>query len=284
MHFLTNDVDWIDKTLTILKSKFKSSAFTSGNATELLSRKKDYSKGTTYKILHELTIRGALTRLGQGRYRFPTAHSVSLSNSFTISDSVPDKFLPKANENIKKVLEKIGLKFMITGPSLLYPFIHHFPRRMIQLIYVIKGGGETAQEALKKEGFHCLLKPSRAEVKFALHEFDEQDILVIREVSNFEGEVDGVADLERALVDTYFEATRNKISFPPEEFGRMISKIIERKKVNISHLLKLAGRRTIKPEFRTIIEHIISDLNIQGPHSENEYVKAVILGINSEKR
>jgi len=64
----------------------------------------------------------------------------------------------------------------------------------------------------------------------------------------------------------------------------MASKIITTKKVNISHILKLAGRRGIKAEFRTIIEHLVPDLKIQGPHTVNKNVKAVLSGINSEKR
>jgi len=173
---------------------------------------------------------------------------------------------------------------MITGPSLLYPFMHHFPRRMVHLVYVRKGGGESAREALREAGLRRLLRPSREETTLALEEFPEEDLFVVREVSDFKGESNGVADLERALVDTYFETTRKRIPFPPEELGRIASRAISTGRVNVSHLLMLAGRRGVKGELRTILERSMRGLRVPGAHVSNRKVDSVLAGIAAEER
>jgi len=272
-------MDWREEGLSLLNSRLGARIFAAEEAARLLSEEKGFSKGTTYRLLHDLVKKSKLAKLGRGLYRFPKPFTVSVTERIRISDSVSVISVPESDEVARKALEDRGLKFMITGPSLLYPFVHHFPRRMIHLIYVIKGGGENAREVLKESGLRCLLKSSREEIKLALQEFPEKDLFIIRESSDFEGEVRGVADLERALVDTYFEATRRRIPFPPEEVGRMASRAIATKKVNISHLLELAGRRGIKAEFRTILEDLVPDLKLPGLHVKNDKVEAVLAGI-----
>jgi len=271
---------WREEALRLLNLKLGAKTFTAEEAARLLSKEKGFSKGTTYRLLHDLAKKNKLAKLGRGLYRFPETFTISVTER--ISESVSVIGLPESDETARRALKDRGLKFMITGLSLLSVFVHHFPRRMIHLVYVVKGGGENARGALKESGLRCLLKPSRNEIKLALEEFPEKDVFVIRESSDFEGEVGGVADLERALVDTYFEATRGRIPFPPEEVGRMVSKAIATRKVNISHLLELAGRRGIKGEFRTILENLVPDLKLPGLHVRNDKVDAVLAGIGGE--
>jgi hypothetical protein len=275
---------WNEETLKLLKSKLGAQTFTAGEAVTLLSNEKGYSSGTTYRLIHDLVGTGKLVKLGQGLYRFPRKIKISLTDSVRISDSVSVTPIPEVDEIAKRGLLAKGVKFMITGPSLLYPFVHHFPRKMIHLIYVTKGGGENAIEALKEAKLRCLLRPSREEINLALNEFPEKDLFVIRESLDIEGEVDGVAILERALVDTYFETTRRRIPLAPEEFGRMASSVFATKKVSISQLLRLAGRRGIRSEIRTILEELLPDLKLAGTHVMNVHVKSVLAGLASEER
>ena len=173
---------------------------------------------------------------------------------------------------------------MITGPSLLSPFIHYFPRKMIHLVYVMKGAGENAMDGLRDAGLRCLLRPNRAEINLALSEFPENDLFIIRESAGIEGAVDGTAILERAFVDTYFETTRRRIPLAAEEFGRMASNAIATRHMSVSHLLRLAGRRGIRPEVRTILENLIPELELPGVHIENDHVRRVLKGITSMDR
>lgn len=275
---------WNEEALKLLDSKLGAKTFTAEEAVRLLSKKRGFSAGTTYRLVHDLVEAGKLVKLGRGFYRFPRKFKISLSESVGLSESVSTMSVPDVDETAKSALLTRGIKFMVTGPSLLYPFVHHFPRKMIHLIYVTKGGGENAMEALKKARLRSLLRPSRDEINLALREFPENNLFVIRESSDIEGEAGVIAELERALVDTYFETTRKRIPLPPEEFGRMVSNAFATKKVSISRLLMLAGRRGVKSEMRTVLEKLEPDLKLLGPHRKNENVERVLAGISSEER
>jgi hypothetical protein len=275
---------WNEEGLKVLDAKFGTKTFTAEDAVKLLSKEKGFSAGTTYRLIHDLVGKGKLAKLGRGFYRFPRKIKISLSDTVKLSESTSTMLVHDVDEIAKRALLAKGIKFMITGPSLLYTFVHHFPRKMIHLIYVTKGGGENAMEALKEADLRCLLRPSRDEINLALNEFPERDLFVIRESLDIEGETNGIALLERALVDTYFETTRRRIPLSPEEFGRMTSNVFATRKVSISRLLLLAGRRGIRAEIRTILERLLPGLDLPGAHVRNVHVKSVLAGIASEER
>jgi len=284
LHFLTKGMTWEEKAYRLLRLRLGGKSFTASEAARVLSKEGKLSTGTTYRLLHDLVKTGRLERLGRGLYRLPSKPMVVPGEITGKSASRSGTLLANADETARRVLVDRGIRFMITGPSLLYPFIHHFPRRMVHLVYVMEGGGESARERLREAGLRCLLRPSREEIRLALEEFPEEDLFVVREISDFKGESNGVADLERALVDTYFETTRKRIPFPSQEVGRMASKAISTGKVNVSHLLMLAGRRGVKGELRTVLERSMRGLRVPGTHVSNRKVEDVLAGIAAEER
>ncbi len=283
LHFLTSGMSWEEKAHRLLRLRLGGKPFAASEAARVLSKERKLSIGTTYRLLHDLVRTGRLEKLGRGLYHFPSKPKAILGE-IAGRPASSGTSLPEADETVRRVLEDRGIRFMITGPSLLYPFIHHFPRRMIHLVYVMEGGGESAREALREVGLRALLRPSREEIRLALEEFPEDDLFVLREISDFRGESNGVADLERALVDTYFETTRKRIPFPPEELGRIASRAISTGRVNVSHLLMLAGRRGVKGELRTVLERSMHGLRVPGAHVSNRKVESVLAGIAAEER
>ena len=284
LHFLTCLMNWEEAALELLDSKLGAKAFTAERAVRLLHKHRHFSAGTTYRLIHDLIEKGSLVKLGRGVYRLPRKFAVPLSEGTRLSDDVPSLSVPSVDEVARRALLERGIEFLITGPSLLYPFAHHLPRKMIHLIYVVRGGGDNAIEALKEAGLRCLLKPSRDETSLAMAEFPEGDLFIVRESLDLTGAVEGAAILERALIDTYFETTRRRIPLAGEEFGRIASNAFATKTVSISHLLMLAGRRGIRPELRTIVERLIPDLELPGAHVMNKNVESVLTGIASEAR
>ena len=284
LHFLTYLMSWEEAALKRLDAKLGGKAFTAEEAVRLLHKDRRFSAGTTYRLIHDFIENGNLVKLGRGLYRIPRESTVSLSESTRLSHDIPSVSIPDVDEIARRALLERGIPFMITGPSLLYPFAHHFPRKMIHLVYVVNGGGDNAIEALKEKGLRSLLKPSRDETNLALTEFPEADLFIVRESLDITGAVDGAATLERALVDTYFETTRRRIPLAAEEFGRMASNAFATKPMSISHLLMLAGRRGVRPELRTVIEKLIPDLELPGAHVNNKKVESVLKGIASEAR
>ncbi len=264
---------WEDTALEILRSELNSRIFRADDVFKLLNKKKGYSRGTAYRILHDLCKKGLMERLGRGIYKI--LKTVKLKETVIVSASVTVDIIPGSLTKARDLLRNKGIEFMLTGGSLVYHFFHHLPKRLIHLIYVKKGSGEVAVTLLREAEIRALLNPSRSEINIALENFPERDIFVIREFMELPGNIDGNASIERALVDLYFESTRKRIPFSEEETGRILSKVLRTEPINFSHLLMLAARRGIREEMEAIAKFVHPELPIKGK-SENKYVKKVV--------
>lgn len=270
---------WERKALDVLRFNFNGKSFSTKDAFEVLNVEKGYAKGTVYRILHDLNDKGLVERLGRGIYRIPKI--IEIKEKIKLSDKVEVKIIPGPLSEAKNLLNEKGIEFMITGGSVLYRFYHHLPRRLIHLIYVIKGSGEYAVNSLREIGLRALLNPKLGEISMALENFVERDFFVIREFSVLLGDSDGCASLERALVDLYFESTRKKIPYPEEEVGRIFSKVLRNERMNISNLFMLASRRGIKEEIKVIIKFIMPEVPIEIKNNI-KYVNRVLKSIEKE--
>lgn len=273
-------MDWIDSASKLLKIKFSERAFSTAEALKLLRREKGYSAGTVYRFLHELTKRGHVSKLGRGLYRMSSESiEVTLRETISVSAKVTVEFTSGPLMEAEKVLKRVGIDFMITGPSTLTRYHHHLPRRLIHLIYVIKGAGETATESLTQAGQRPLLNPSTQEIKLALEMFPDRDIFVVREFSELKGNSEGRATPERALVDTYFEGTRERIPYPKTEIGHIIINALRDTDLRITRLLSLANRRNVAPEFKAILKELMPDLPVEGAEV-NKHVVSVLQALD----
>lgn len=264
---------WKNTALEVLKSKFNSGIFGVKGAFKALNERKGYSRGTVYRVLHDLCKEGSIERLGRGIYR--VGKVVELKETVVISDRISAELIPGPLTKARDLLINSGIEFMITGGSLLYRSFHHLPKRLIHLIYVRKGAGEATVALLREAGLRTLLTPSRSEINMALENFPERDIFVVREFFELLGSVNGNASVERALVDLYFESTRGRIPFPEEEVGRILFKVLRTEPISLSHLFMLASRRGIKGEMEAVAKSVQPDLPIKAK-SENKYVKNVL--------
>lgn len=262
-----------------LKAAFGTEAFSVKQAVVALKKEIEYSDNAVYQVLHELVKEGFLTKLGRGFYRI-AEKKIALKETVTISDKVVVTLTSGILIRAEEVLKEKGVEFMVTGPSVLSRFAHYLPRRLIHLIYVIDGAGEFASTVLKEENFRVFLNPKGNEVEMALQAFEDRDIFVVREYAKLEGNVDGRAILERALVDAYFEATRRRIPFSEVEVGRIMTNAFRMEKIDIARLLSLAGMRGVKGEIQSIVKVLVPDV----PLSEgvtNEKVEQVLKGIRA---
>lgn len=270
---------WKDAALKALKTRFRSEIFSTEEAFRVLNEEKRYSKGTAYRILHDLCKKGSVERLGRGIYRIPT--SVELTARATVSDKLTVEVIPGPLTKARDLLYEKGIEFMITGGSVLYRF-HHLPKRLIHLVYVVKGAGELTVTSLREAGLRALLNPKRGEVNMALENFSERDIFVIREFSELLGDVDGAASMERALVDLYFESTRGRIPYPEEEVGRILSRVLRDERINISRLFMLADRRGIKEEMKALVKFIEPDIPVK-VRPGTRYVRKVLRAMEASR-
>lgn len=251
---------WIDRVSDILRSEFHSKIFRTRDAYEVLNSKEGYSKGTVYRALHDLFKMGLVEKLGRGIYRVRTPKVVEMRDGIVLSDSVSVELVSGSLAKSKDLLRSKGIEFMITGASLFYRHIHHLPKRLLHLIYVIKGAGELTVTSLREAGLRALLNPTSNEISVALENFTERDIFVVREFSELLGNIKGNACLERALVDLYFETTRKKIPFPNEEVSRIFLKVFRNEPISLSRLFMFAERRGIREEMVAIAKFIEPDI------------------------
>jgi hypothetical protein len=246
---------WKENILNSIKEAFHDKIFSTKDVSTLC---KDYSKGSVYRVLHDLVKSGKLERLGKGTYKVKTNRITSkeFSDRLTISDHLTVKLIPGSPMIAKKILEEKGIEFMITGMPVFFNRIHYLPRRLIIPIYVIKGSGENAVFALRESGWKALLEPTFNEINIILETIPDRDIFIIREFSELIGNNNGFANVERALVDLYFETTRSKIPFSEEELARILLDVFREEPISYSRLKEFAYRRGIGSEIKAIIDFL----------------------------
>jgi hypothetical protein len=264
---------WENIALQVLKSEFGSEIFSTSDAFRVLNKKKGYSKGTVYRVLHDFCKRGLIEKLGRGIYR--VSKVVELKESVVVSDKLTAELIPGPLTKARDLLRNKGIEFMVTGGSSLHRFFHHLPKRLIHLIYVEKGAGESATNLLREDGLRALLNPNLSETNVALKNFPERDIFVVREISELLGNVNGTASVERALVDLYFESTRGRIPFPEEEVCRILYKVLRTEPISLSRLFMLASRRGIREEIEAIAKFVRPELPIK-VKAEKKHVEKVL--------
>jgi hypothetical protein len=256
-------MNWTLRYAEELENEFKTSPFTVEDARRI----GHYSPNVTNKLLSELVKEGRLARVGKGIYTADISH-VSPKRG-TLENALP----PNAR-NIVRILSEGGLDFMVTGMSVLLPFVHLLPYRIVHAVYVVPGGGERAIELLNGAGIKSILNPRNAdEVNLALSLVDG-DLVVVRETKGLTGRVGHIASVERALVDLYFEATRDKTPMSLTEVGRILRNAAAHGGINATRMTKLSTWHHMDREMRGVL---ISDGLIppSGKYLMNDNVKAV---------
>ena len=79
------------------------------------------------------------------------------------------------------------------------------------------------------------------------------DLVVIRERKGLMGRIGNFASTERALVDLYYETSRNKIPMPITEVGRIMGDALAENTIDFTRMTKIASRRGIDKEIRGIL-------------------------------
>ena len=251
---------WKNSILDKLTGRFDNKVFHIYDILEVPELREKYSKGTLYRVLHDLVKTGRIERLGRGTYKIKAnesrTHRITITDRLAFSESLTVKLIPGSPTEAKELLHNKGIEFMITGEAVLYRYIHNLPKRLIDLIYVTKGSGEIAVSTLREAGLRALLNPAKNEVNLALESFSERDIFVVREFSELAGNIGGLASLERALIDLYFETTRKKIPYPKEEVARVFLNVLRDEPVSYSRLIEFANRRGIGSEMLEVLEFV----------------------------
>jgi len=255
---------YLANNLKKLQEAFGDEPFTAQEAREILP----VSKSLLFKILHELVKGGHLTRLGRGIYALDGSKprlAVSLSET---------------GQKMHQALYSEGINFAITGLDVLLTFTHHLLVRFPHLVYVQRGSAEWAKETLRQEGFACLVDPTEKEIRIGLELAEGSELVILRETSDFYATSRGVASVERALVDLFFESTRKGYTIPVSEVGRILFDTLRSTRINYTRLLRWATRRGIDAEMRDALAGFspylpIPESILQGDQEESEHTVAM---------
>jgi len=273
---------WTQSILEMLRTAFNNKPFAVAEARKILQKNTGYSQTAIKQAIYQLTKERRLIRMGRGLYKFQEFNgSANVSSSLSLSESGTVVFTSGVLIQAENLLKEKGIDYMITGPSALTRFHQHLSRKLIHLIYVISGAGEYACSTLSEHKLRAFLDPTGEQLNLLLDTFEARDFFIVREYAKLEGNIDGRATIERAIVDTYFEATRNRIPFSELEVGRVIANAFKTEKLSLSQLLYFADRHGIKSEFQSIVKELEPDIPISSGPTTSKTAEKVIEGIRS---
>lgn len=204
---------------------------------------------TAYLIVRELVKGRRAIRIMRGAYKLAEAKETAL---------------PEEIDRMRKCLvSTLTRKFAFTGLSILEPFIHHMPYALIYHLFVEPGSSEEFKHAIKApQDTAVLINPALNEIEIMLNNTRIKKIIVIRENNYFYSSKKGLASIESAFADLFFEVTREKMPFIKTDLEEIFKSLALNNKVNYSRLKKYANIRGIKDEIKSFLKHISQSIDI----------------------
>jgi len=203
------------------------------------------SREEIIKVLNKLIRQSRIDRIGRSLY---SLQSPALKPIVRLSPEI---------EEIQKSLLNKGINFLITGLDILQEYVNLIPKRIPHLIYVARGSGEYVKDIVDKRNKMAILNPKKKEVRNMFSHYGDR-FVIIREVgdTSIDYHKDGIATIERAIVDLYFETTRKRIPFEISELAYILQNILKRTKIDYTRLLRAAARRNMQGEFIRILKEL----------------------------
>ena len=100
-----------------------------------------------------------------------------------------------------------------------------------------KGSEEWAKDTLEKDPqLRCLINPTRKEISIGSDMAQARELIALRPTNSFYAAENGVATLERALTDLYFEISRKDFIFDLTEFVRIFYNVTSTRVINYPRL------------------------------------------------
>lgn len=249
---------YLHKGIRVLKENFDSRPFTASEARRILPGSKSYQYFLLFRLVHA----GLLERFAPGVYQVTKARE----------EPRISVYLSDVGQKIKKYLMEEGIYFIITGLDVLIVFAHHLPFRFFHLLYVEKGSEEWTKDTLEKDPhLRCLINPNRREISIGSNMAQGVELIVLRPTNSFYAVENGVATLERALTDLYFEISRKDFVFDLAEFVRIFYNVTSTRVVNYPRFFRYANRRHVDNEITYLLKEFSKNIDIP-----EEYLKKKI--------
>jgi len=226
------------------------------------------SKRSVSLILNELVKEGWIVRTGRGTYAF----------SEKPTPLVSFETLPEASKKIHLALEAGGIQFALSCLDILADYTHIILRRYPHFFWVRTGSEDWAMELVEKAGFTPLRNPNRDQLDTALDLTRANELTVIRKTTIFYAAHNGLASVERALVDLHYEVTRERYPLDPTELMRIYYNTLTTVSLEYPKMLRYAGLRRFRSEIERVLWMFKDRIDIPAtyikkPQTPNKFIR-----------
>lgn len=228
----------------------------------------DLSKRSVSLILSELVEEGLIVRTGRGIYAFSEKPTplVSLET------------LPEGSKKIYLALEAGGIQFALSCLDILADYTHLILRRYPHFCWVQTGSEDWAMEVIEESGFTSLRDPNRDQLNTALELTRTDKLTVIRKTTIFYAVDNGLASVERALVDLHYEVTRERYPLDATELMRIYYNALTTVSLEYPKMLRYAGLRRFRSEIEWVLWKFKDRIDIPAtyikkPQSPNKFIR-----------
>lgn len=250
--------------LSNLNKAKRGGSFTVADAEEILG----LSKRSVSLILSELSEGGSIVRTGRGTYAFSEKPTPVISY----------ETLPEDSRKLYRALESKGLEFALSCLDILADYTHLILRRYPHFCWVQTGSEDWAMEVIEESGFAPLRDPNRDQLNIALDLTRANELTVIRKTTIFYAVDAGLASMERALVDLYYEVTRGRYPLDTAELVRTYYNALSNVSLEYPKMLRYAGLRRFRSEIEWVLWKFkdridIPETYIEKPKSSNKFIR-----------
>jgi hypothetical protein len=247
-----------------LKKAIRRDGFTVADAEKTLA----LSKRSVSLILSELVKADLIVRTGRGTYAFSEKPSPMVSPEMLTDDS----------RKLYRSLKDQGIQFALSCLDVLVDYTHLIIRRYPHFCWVLSGSEDWAMELLEGVGFHPLRDPNSDQLVTALDLTPANELAVIRKTTIFYAVDDGLASVERALVDLHYEVTRGRYPLDVAELIRVYYNALATVSLEYPKMLRYAGLRRFRSEIEWILWKFkdridIPESYIQKPTSTSRFIR-----------
>jgi len=222
-----------------LREAIRGEGFTVADAEKAL----ELSKRSVSLILRELVGERLIMRTGRGTYAFfekPTP-------------LVSPETLPEDSRSLHRALRNKGLQFALSCLDMLADYTHLILRRYPHFCWVLRGSEDWAMEVCEEAGFVPLRDPNRDQLSMALELTPANELVIIRKTTIFYAAEDGLASVERALVDLHYEVTRERYPLDAAELMRVYYSALTSLSLEYPKMLRYAGLRRFRSEIEWVL-------------------------------
>jgi len=251
-----------------LKDVFKQHSFTESD----LARVLNLSQSNSHYHLHKLLKQKKISRIARGKYQFLSENIKKKQKA--VSQYLNTPLIEYIQKSLLPVSTQHNKQFSITSTSFFNKF---YPLTNYITIYVEKGSSSLFLQKLAALhlNFVVINNPSCNELELLRDHAGKRDFIIVREKNYFYSSKQGLASVESAFVDYYFEISRKKLPLN-NKVEEILDYLLSHNTINLSTMLRYAKERGIREE----LANLFNEIKLNG--FENKSLENFKRGDNNE--